>query len=476
MKLPSAFVLLGLLTLGPNTTAAQTGLSIDPLENPFGFQPTTPNWQIVGAVAASLEARHDIRTEAGMGILVNIPSERARGHMATNWEHGDIQLEFEFMMPNESNSGLYLQGRYEIQMLDSWGKRRPSFSDVGGIYQRWDPARPEGRQGYEGHAPRMNVARAPGLWQQIQIQFQAPRFDDRGRKSANARMVEVRLNGVVIHQNVELTGPTRGSFYSDEAPMGPLVFQGDHGPVAVRNLRYALQLPETDAEAAPPRVGSILVEPEGEPAVIRGFMNHRGRKKTHTIAVGHPEGVHYSMDLTQGSLMHLWKGGFLETTDMWHSRGQHQLAKPTGSVITLDGQPTVARLASVGAAWPDSMGLDYTFDGYELDGEGYPTFLYHLGGVAVSDSARPEDKGRRLSRQITLRDPSNPTDHWVRVASGRSIQELGDGTYSIDDDSYLVILPHPDEAVVRSVGGVSELLVPLQFADGQAAVRYTLVW
>ncbi len=467
--------------LGPIAAAAQSPeapLSSLFLGNMDAFRPTAGNWHIVGGVAADLNTTHEIRTSEGTGILVNIPSEAARDNLFFDWEHGDIQLEFEFMMPKESNSGIYLQGRYEIQMLDSWGKQRPSFSDVGGIYQRWDSERPEGRQGYQGHAPRMNTARAPGLWQRFQIRFQAPRFDDAGRKTANARMVEVKHNGVVIHQNVELTGPTRGSSFSDERPTGPLMIQGDHGPVAIRNIRYALRLPAPDADPAPPRVGAILVEPAGEPVLIRAFMNHGDRKKTHTIAVGNSRGVHYSMDQRQGSLMHIWKGGFIETTDMWHSRGQHQLAKPIGSVITLDGEPTVARLASASAPWPDTMGVDYTFDGYELDAEGHPSFLYRLGDVTVSDRVLPESGGKRLFRELTLRGDSDLQDYWVRVASGTSIKTLGDGGFGIDDDSYHVMLHHMGdaEAVVRSVDGGSDLLVPLSFADGEAAVRYTLVW
>jgi hypothetical protein len=476
MKLPSALLLLGLLSLLPVSASAQSALSALPLENPLGFQPTTSNWQIVGGVATDPTIRHDIRTTPGYGILVNAPSEGRTNNVSFGWEHGDLQLEFEFMMPKESNSGIYLQGRYEIQLLDSWGTRRPSFSDVGGIYQRWNPDRPQGQQGYQGHAPRMNVARAPGLWQKLQIQFQAPRFDEQGHKTANARMVEVKLNGVVIHQNVELTGPTRGSIFPDERPMGSLMLQGDHGPIAIRNIRYALELPEGDAEATPPRVGSILVEPDGEPAVIRGFMNHAGKKKTHTIAVGHSEGVHYSMDLRQGSLMHMWKGDFLETTDMWHSRGQHQLATPTGSVISLDGRPTVARLSSEDSAWPDSMGLTYRFDGYELDDAGHPAFSYRLGGVAVSDRVLPESGGKRLVREITLKGEAD--GYWVRMASGGSIQILDDGHFGMNDGSHYLTLHGTahSEAVIRSIDGVSELLIPASLADGQATVRYTLTW
>ncbi|MEK7676891.1 MAG: family 16 glycoside hydrolase [Verrucomicrobiota bacterium] len=68
--------------------------------------------------------------------------------------------------------------------------------------------------------------------------FRAPRFDASGKKVENARFVKVTHNGRVIHENVELTGPTRAATYeNDEKPTGPLMLQGDHGPVAYRNLQ-----------------------------------------------------------------------------------------------------------------------------------------------------------------------------------------------------------------------------------------------
>ncbi len=68
--------------------------------------------------------------------------------------------------------------------------------------------------------------------------FRAPRFDDEGRKTRNAVFEKVVLNGEVIHENQEVTGPTRAAMFSDEAPRGPLMLQGDHGPVAYRNIRW----------------------------------------------------------------------------------------------------------------------------------------------------------------------------------------------------------------------------------------------
>lgn len=81
---------------------------------------------------------------------------------------------------HRSNAGVYLHGRYEIQILDSFGIKKPTHSDLGGVYQRWDDERDP--KGYEGVPPRVNAARAPGEWQTMDIVFRGPRFDEKGRK------------------------------------------------------------------------------------------------------------------------------------------------------------------------------------------------------------------------------------------------------------------------------------------------------
>jgi hypothetical protein len=232
----------GMVNIPANVHAQTTTLEPTPLllNDLSSFKPTAGNWQIAGEVVADRQKKETVNTRKGKDILVNIPSDKKRDNLFTTWEHGDIELDIDFMMPKGSNSGIYFQGRYEIQLFDSWGVQNPKASDCGGIYERWDESKPDGRKGYEGHPPRYNVSRAPGLWQNFKIVFQAPRFDQNGRKTANAKFVKVVHNGVVIHENVELSGPTRSGAFTDEKAMGPLMIQGDHGPVALRNIRYKM--------------------------------------------------------------------------------------------------------------------------------------------------------------------------------------------------------------------------------------------
>ncbi len=230
-----SFAVAGMLLLP--AAMAQSSDGKLPLEDLSAFRTPGSNWQIVGSASASLDTDNELLTQPGKGVLVNLPGSQAQEDLYSAFEHGDVDLELEFMMARNSNSGIYLQGQYEIQLLDSHGKTTVTYGDCGGIYQRWDEARGQGNQGFEGQAPRAQVTKAPGLWQKLTISFQAPRFSASGARISPAKILLVTLNGHPIHEQVTLSGPTRGSDKPHDIPMGPLRIQGDHGPVAFRNVR-----------------------------------------------------------------------------------------------------------------------------------------------------------------------------------------------------------------------------------------------
>jgi hypothetical protein len=154
------------------------------------------------------------------GEMVN-----AKGHgvdIYTEAEWGDCVLTIELMVPKGSNSGIYLMGNYEVQVLDSYGKSKVGAGDIGGLYG--------------AAAPKVNAAKPPGEWQTFEIDFSAPKFEG-DKKVANAKFNRVTLNGQVIHESVELKKPTGGNLGRGEGPTGPLMFQGNHGPVAYRNIK-----------------------------------------------------------------------------------------------------------------------------------------------------------------------------------------------------------------------------------------------
>lgn len=193
------------------------------------------DWQIVKSVVDDKEEKKKWKTiEPGTGMLIN-GREGKTGNLVTKGEFGDVEVEIEFMIPQGSNSGIYFQECYEVQILDSYGKSDDEISvhDCGAIYERWDEKREP--KGYEGTLPKTNASRAPGEWQTFHIVFRAPRFDAEGRKTENARFVKVVHNGTVIHENVECTGPTRGGA-AKEVAKAPFRIQGDHGPVAFRKF------------------------------------------------------------------------------------------------------------------------------------------------------------------------------------------------------------------------------------------------
>jgi hypothetical protein len=142
----------------------------------------------------------------------------------TEAKFGDCLLEVEFMLPKGSNSGIYLMGEYEVQILDSFGKPDDKLTqaDLGALYSAAKPPK--------------NAAKKPGEWQKFVIDFQAPKFEG-GKKVANAKFLKVTLNDVVLHENVEMKQHTPGGLTGKEAAEGPLMFQGDHGPVAFRNIK-----------------------------------------------------------------------------------------------------------------------------------------------------------------------------------------------------------------------------------------------
>jgi hypothetical protein len=208
--------------------------------NMADFKTVSENWFIAESVYVDRSKEKTLSSTEGSGVLVNNPSDVAKDNLFTTFEHGDIELELDVMMPKGSNSGIYFQSRYEVQLFDSWGVKEQKHGDMGGIYQRWDDSKEKGAEGYEGHAPKMNAAKAPGLWQHLKVIFHSPRFDNTGTKTKNAWFEEVWLNGVLVHKNVEVTGPTRAAAFGDEKSLAPLMIQGDHGPVAFKNIQYKL--------------------------------------------------------------------------------------------------------------------------------------------------------------------------------------------------------------------------------------------
>ena len=168
-----------------------------PLSNGRDLQGWTPRsaqhpgcWNVQGAVLAATPPCVDLVSDATFR---------------------DFRLRAELRFPPRSNSGIYLRGRYEVQIQDDAGKAL-------------DPLRMGGVYGFL--APSVDAARAAGTWQTLEVELVG-------------RFVTVVLNGTTIVDDQEIPGITGGALDSDEGAPGPIMLQGDHGPIEFRNLTIA---------------------------------------------------------------------------------------------------------------------------------------------------------------------------------------------------------------------------------------------
>jgi hypothetical protein len=160
----------------------------------------------------------------GEGAFANMVTSHGQSwDVYTKQKWGSSRLEVEFMVAQGANSGVYVMGEYEVQILDSYGKEKMGNGDMGAIYG----AKPAS----------VNACKKAGEWQKYVIEYQAPRFDAAGKKISNMKFIKVELNGQVIQENIEMKGPTPSGVTGKEAAMGPIMFQGDHGPVAFRTIK-----------------------------------------------------------------------------------------------------------------------------------------------------------------------------------------------------------------------------------------------
>ncbi len=205
------------------TTGELPAQSFDFSETANSQSAEAANWRTAGGAYADRQRPGHLEPTDGQGVLVNLPDDQRQSDLTTSWEHGDLDLSLDFMLPKGAHSRLFLQGRYAVELVDSWGKDSVGADGGGGIAQQ---------------APRLNACRAPGLWQHLDIKFRAPRFDENGQKTTNAQFTEVTLNGSVIHQDVAVDVPSPDAPFGDEKGQGPLVISGSGSPLALQNINY----------------------------------------------------------------------------------------------------------------------------------------------------------------------------------------------------------------------------------------------
>ncbi|GEO04367.1 hypothetical protein AAE02nite_20310 [Adhaeribacter aerolatus] len=183
-------------------------------------------WRLAGQVFADRKKDKHLEISRGTGILVLQPQPK-NTPIQTKLQHGDLDLELDFLLAKGTAAAIALQGRYIINLKDSWLQNNLTATDCGGISQATG-----------GVAPALNATKAPGLWQHLRISFKAPRFDAAGKKIANAQLIAVAINGKVVQQNITLPAPSANAPHSKERATGPFMLLGSSGPAAFRNLEY----------------------------------------------------------------------------------------------------------------------------------------------------------------------------------------------------------------------------------------------
>ena len=221
------------ITMSCTQCALAEGEWVDLLEDGLSAWQDSSGWTTGDEVIVNPTNEKELTVSKPGKTIAVVETKSRAAYLLTKQRHGDIEATIEFMVSKGSNSGIYFMGRYEIQVFDSFGKTDVTHSDCGGIYQRW------GKNKDHGQPPRVNASTAPGTWQKFEIIFRAPRFDENGKKTENAKFIKVVHNGQLIHENAEVTGPTRAAMKGSEPEeaMGPIRIQGDHGPVAYRIIK-----------------------------------------------------------------------------------------------------------------------------------------------------------------------------------------------------------------------------------------------
>ncbi len=205
------------------------------------------------------EDKRRFLTKEGNGAIVNVGPDAT--HLVSKPVFGDCKLHLLFQLPEGGNSGVYLMGRYEVQLADTAGKETGlEMGDCGGLYRG---------ESWPGRAPDFNAYRGSALWHDLDVDFQAPRFDADGTKTENARFLRVRLDDTLLHEDIELPEPTLGAL-GPEVAVGPLLLQGDHTQVAYADVRVFPKVPRLEPEGWTPLFDGESLEEwpvsMGEPA------------------------------------------------------------------------------------------------------------------------------------------------------------------------------------------------------------------
>jgi hypothetical protein len=235
MKTIRLLVCLSLLGLAVKTSGADSTAEIPPpKDEPRVIEPGPPPSDAIALFDGKdlSQWKGDKNGPAKWEVNDGVATVNGTGSISTRQEFADCQLHLEWATPEKvegegqgrGNSGILLQGRYEVQVLDSYINKTYYHGQAGSIYKQY--------------APLVNACRKPGEWQTYDIIFHAPRFDADGQLQKPGT-VTVLQNGVLVQDNIEIkgsTGPVGAPKYRAHPLKQSLVLQDHHNPVRYRNI------------------------------------------------------------------------------------------------------------------------------------------------------------------------------------------------------------------------------------------------
>jgi glucose/arabinose dehydrogenase len=162
--------------------------------------------------------------------------------LVSRLELGDVDLSFSLLLTKGASAKLWLMGRYGIALADKDDAQVLTLAHLGGL-------EPGASGAFPGKAPGFDAYRGAGEWHWLSARFQAPRFDDQGRKTANARLLRLLVDDVLLQDEIELTEPSSGAPLPGEAARGPIVIHSSAGELAFRDLMAREKTPAIEPAA-----------------------------------------------------------------------------------------------------------------------------------------------------------------------------------------------------------------------------------
>jgi hypothetical protein len=210
-----------------NTVTGGTLTTLTDQGNTYAMQKTGRTSPTIGAKPPPGAVVMFDGSSADAWVNGHLDGRKLQAGTTSKQQFQNFTLHVEFVLPfkplgrgqDRGNSGVYLQDRYEVQVLDSFGLKGEN-NECGGIYTKAKPA--------------VNMCFPPLVWQTYDIDFEAAKFDAAGKKTKNA-MATVKHNGVTIHDKFEIDGSTGGGQPEGSTP-GPIQLQGHGNPVFFRNI------------------------------------------------------------------------------------------------------------------------------------------------------------------------------------------------------------------------------------------------